>query len=86
MKDCYRPRFGVAGAVLYKGQSNAMKPKELQKHLKSEGFVFYRSTGKHNIYVHEVSGKKLSISKTPSDKYAWKQVIRDIKKYKLAEV
>ena len=63
-----------------------MKPKELQKHLKSEGFVFYRSTGKHNIYVHEFSGKKLSTSKTPSDNYAWKQVIRDIKKYKLKEV
>ena len=86
MKDCYRPRFGGAGAVLYKGQENAMKPKELQKHLKSEGFVFYRSTGKHNIYVHEFSGKKLSTSKTPSDNYAWKQVIRDIKKYKLKEV
>lgn len=61
-----------------------MKPKELQKHLKSEGFELLRETGKHRIYVHKRTKKKLTTSKTPSDGYAWRQVMRDIKRYQLA--
>lgn len=61
-----------------------MKPKELQKHLKGLGFEVHRETGKHRIYVHSVTRKKLSTSKTPSDRYAWKQALRDIERYKLA--
>lgn len=63
-----------------------MKQKELQKYLKGEGFVLLRETGKHRIYVHSETKKKLSTSKSPSDGYAWRQVIRDIKRYKLAGV
>jgi len=61
-----------------------MKPKELQKHLKSLGFEVHRETGKHRIYIHSVTRKKLPTSKTPSDRYAWKQALRDIERYKLA--
>jgi len=61
-----------------------MKPKELKKYLKSEGFELLRETGKHRIYVHTRTKKHLSTSKTPSDGYAWRQIMRDIKRYQLA--
>jgi predicted RNA binding protein YcfA (HicA-like mRNA interferase family) len=61
-----------------------MKPKELKKYLKSEGFELLRETGKHRIYVHTRTRKQLSTSKTPSDGYAWRQIMRDIKRYQLA--
>ena len=61
-----------------------MKIKEFHKQLKNLGFEVHRESGKHRIYVHSKTGKKLSTSKTPSDRNAWKQAIRDIERYKLA--
>ena len=61
-----------------------MKIKEFDKQLKNLGFEVHRESGKHRIYVHSETGKKLSTSKTPSDRYAWKQALRDINRYKLA--
>ena len=61
-----------------------MKLKEFDKQLKNLGFELCRESGKHRIYVHSETGKKLSTSKTPSDRNAWKQAFRDIERYKLA--
>jgi len=72
------------GTALKPSSFFIMKPKELKKYLKSEGFELLRETGKHRIYVHKRTKKHLSTSKTPSDGYAWRQIIRDIKRYQLA--
>ena len=44
-----------------------MKTRELQKYLKSNDFELHRTTGKHNVYQHKPTGRKLTTSKTSSD-------------------
>ena len=63
-----------------------MKQRELRKYLENQGFVMYRQSGKHKIYQHTVSRKKLTMAGSPSDRMAYKNVIQAIKKYKLTEV
>ena len=57
-----------------------MKTRELQKYLKSNDFELLRTTGKHNIYQHKPTGRKLSTSNTSSDRMSFRQVIRDVER------
>ena len=57
-----------------------MKTRELQKYLKSNDFDLHRTTGKHNVYQHKPTGRKLTTSKTSSDLMSYRQVIRDVER------
>ena len=51
--------------------------KELSKLMKKNGFVLIRSN-KHLIWEHEIIGKKITTSSSPSCKNAMKNIKKDI--------
>ena len=57
-----------------------MKTREVTKYLKQNGFEILRSSGKHNVYYNQELNRKLTTSKTSSDPYYFKQIMRDVER------
>lgn len=60
--------------------------KQVIRACEAAGLVYSRKNGNHARLTHPTTGRFVSVSVSPSDAYAYRQVLRDVKRYLGIEV